>query len=707
VVVVDEFATLAADLPGFVPALVGIAQRGRSLGIHLLLATQRPGAAVTDDIRANTNLRIALRLQDRGESMDVVGVPDAAVLSRAVPGRAVVRLGAGDHHLVQTATASGPPPAAAPSPVIVVEAPPGWSGPAGPLARPDAPHATARPDAPHATARTTLNCVVAAAVAAATELGLRRPSPPWLEPLPERLDAAVLPAGTAALADEPDAPAQHHVRWRAGDGSLLLCGATASGTTTALRVVITALHPTDGSAGPHAYVVDADTGALADLEALDHVGAVIGAADRERQARLVGMLVAEHQRRAAGAPASPRIVLAVDRLDTWRASLDEPSTFDVLDGLDRLIAGGSATGIEVVASVARPGALPASVVTGFASRWVFRLSDAHEAALVGVAARDVPGGPPGRCVLSPAGWTAQVVWPSAVPRATSKRASPVPTIGVLPSVVPYLAPAPAPAPAPDPTHAAARALGPTAASAPPVNRPWRLPIGIADADLGRASLALHDGDHLLVAGPAGSGRTTALRLIASLIRAVAPSARLYGLAGRSSRLLTDPVLDAAAGQAMAAVAAIVEGSARPDEHGPGVILVDDADWLDEPILAALLSCPRPSVHVVAAARPDVLRGLHGHWLGVVRRRRLGVLLQPALDLDGDLLGAALPRRQIVPAMPGRGYLVADGRAALVHLALPPDADTAGAASTAATASTTSPSIISGRPHGRATAAAVP
>ena len=73
VVVVDEFATLANELPDFLTALVGIAQRGRSLGVHLLLATQRPAGVVTDDIRANTNLRLALRVHDRSDALDVVG----------------------------------------------------------------------------------------------------------------------------------------------------------------------------------------------------------------------------------------------------------------------------------------------------------------------------------------------------------------------------------------------------------------------------------------------------------------------------------------------------------------------------------------------------------------------------------------------------------------------------------------------------------
>ena len=93
VIVIDEFASLARDLPDFVAGLVGIAQRGRSLGLHLILATQRPSGVVSADIRANTNLRIALRMTDAAESADVIDAPDAAHISRATPGRGYVRLG--------------------------------------------------------------------------------------------------------------------------------------------------------------------------------------------------------------------------------------------------------------------------------------------------------------------------------------------------------------------------------------------------------------------------------------------------------------------------------------------------------------------------------------------------------------------------------------------------------------------------------------
>jgi S-DNA-T family DNA segregation ATPase FtsK/SpoIIIE len=91
--VIDEFASMARELPDFVAGLVSIAQRGRSLGIHLLLATQRPSGVVSPEIRANTNLRISLRVTDAADSTDVLEAPDAARIPKSAPGRGFARLG--------------------------------------------------------------------------------------------------------------------------------------------------------------------------------------------------------------------------------------------------------------------------------------------------------------------------------------------------------------------------------------------------------------------------------------------------------------------------------------------------------------------------------------------------------------------------------------------------------------------------------------
>jgi S-DNA-T family DNA segregation ATPase FtsK/SpoIIIE len=108
VVVIDEFATLVDDVPSFVNGVVGIGMRGRSLGVHVILATQRPGGVVSAELRANVNLRICLRVADPSESTDVIDSSDAARLTRATPGRAYIRTGHGELVAVQVARVAWP-----------------------------------------------------------------------------------------------------------------------------------------------------------------------------------------------------------------------------------------------------------------------------------------------------------------------------------------------------------------------------------------------------------------------------------------------------------------------------------------------------------------------------------------------------------------------------------------------------------------------
>ena len=102
VIIVDEFRSLAEELPDFVAGLVRVASLGRSLGVHLVVATQRPAGVVTADMRANLGLRIALRVRDAVDSFDVVESPVAATIAANTPGRAVVTSAAMPLTLVQT-----------------------------------------------------------------------------------------------------------------------------------------------------------------------------------------------------------------------------------------------------------------------------------------------------------------------------------------------------------------------------------------------------------------------------------------------------------------------------------------------------------------------------------------------------------------------------------------------------------------------------
>ena len=115
IIIVDEFAALATEVPEFVDGVVNVAQRGRSLGLHLILATQRPAGVIKDNLRANTNLRVALRMADENDSEDVLGSKEAAFFDPALPGRAVSKTGPGRLVPFQTGYAGGwtsdvPPP---------------------------------------------------------------------------------------------------------------------------------------------------------------------------------------------------------------------------------------------------------------------------------------------------------------------------------------------------------------------------------------------------------------------------------------------------------------------------------------------------------------------------------------------------------------------------------------------------------------------
>lgn len=81
IIVSDEFAELKKDQPDFMAALTSTARVGRSLGVHLILATQKPGGVVDDQIRSNSRFRLCLKVQDKGDSTEMMGRPEASLLS--------------------------------------------------------------------------------------------------------------------------------------------------------------------------------------------------------------------------------------------------------------------------------------------------------------------------------------------------------------------------------------------------------------------------------------------------------------------------------------------------------------------------------------------------------------------------------------------------------------------------------------------------
>ncbi|HEU4912346.1 MAG TPA: FtsK/SpoIIIE domain-containing protein, partial [Actinomycetes bacterium] len=521
VLVVDEFATLAEELPDFVGGLVGIAQRGRSLGVHLVLATQRPSGVVSADIRANTGLRIALRVTDSTESTDVIDVPDAAEISRYTPGRAAVRTGTGTVRHLQTARVGGHTSAGSDAPAV--RAVPWEAVGALPPAR-----AAPTPDGP-----TDLSRLVAAAAAASESLGARPVASPWLPPLPVRLTTGDLPpienGVPLGLLDLPDEQRRARLRFALDTGDhLLVVGAPRTGRSSLLRTLATTLanhhEPTD----VHLYALEGGGGALGSLAGLPHCGAVVERDETARGNRLLTRLVEELEDRqrllAAGGtgsaeehrdavPAADRLPWMVVLADGWeglQSAYEAVQHGRPLDDLMRLVREGGAVGIRVVLTGDRS-VLTSRIGGCFRDRLVLRLAEPADYGLAGISARRVPASmPPGRALVGPDATEAQLALLDGEPSGAGQVAAVRRTVDELRRAHVGSANGGRRMPLrvrPLPARVTVGDLPPAGARGGPG---WAL-VGVGGDEAGPVGVDLvRDGPAFVIAGPPRSGRSTAL-----------------------------------------------------------------------------------------------------------------------------------------------------------------------------------------------------
>ena len=376
VIVVDEFKMLADELPDFVNGLVRIAATGRSLGVHLVLATQRPAGIITGDMRSNVSLRICLRVRDRADSDDVIDDAGAATLSEAAPGRAYVRAGDGQLIALQVAHVGGPVDEPGSRQHVTVsllggDGPPGSSAPAAVAAGATVGHTT--PAGP-----TELEAFVDVARRVAASLDIVTPPSPWLPPLPhwvgvDRLADMTGPANADDL-DAPgdlgaelspdgvpfglvDLPAQQRrdlARWDPiGDGHLGVIGGSRSGRTTLVRTIITGLAQRLPPSELHVHVLEGTPGSLSDLATLPHVGSVVSSAQSMLPGRLVQRLGEELLGVAPEGGSPALMVLVIDGWEAIEDALGNAAGGPGADGLLRLLRDGAAHGLRVIVTGGR------------------------------------------------------------------------------------------------------------------------------------------------------------------------------------------------------------------------------------------------------------------------------------------------------------------------------------------------------------------
>ena len=360
-VVVDEFASLAADLPEFLDALVGIAQRGRSLGVHMVLATQRPAGVVTDDIRANATCRIALRVSDPRESVDIIDAGDAAGIPRSRPGRAIARFGPGEITPFQSALSTGRSSTEASVCVRGAAVATELVGP------------------------TDLERLVATIRSAHASTGGHPPRSPWPPALPTEICRAELgePSGWL-LVDEPDDQRQSVSGWTLADGHLAVVGAPGAGATTTLATAVLAVTRCAGDAAPHVHIIDHDAGGLAPLAGLAHCGTVVAPTDKELRVRLLRWLDEEIVRRRASDQREPQILLVIDDLGGLGRAHDPVREQGVHESLERIWADGPSVGVTVAVSLRRGADLPPAMAATVGTVLLHRVGDPSDALRFGV-----------------------------------------------------------------------------------------------------------------------------------------------------------------------------------------------------------------------------------------------------------------------------------------------------------------------------------
>jgi S-DNA-T family DNA segregation ATPase FtsK/SpoIIIE len=636
VIVVDEFATLAEELPAFVPGLIGIAQRGRSLGVHLVLATQRPGGVVSPEIRANCTLRICLRTTDEGDSRDVLGTPDAAFLPLDLPGRAFLRAGSGAPTALQVARVAGRgrPPGRTRPEVRLRH----WPSP-GPA---PAPRGTGDRDTDLARLCRTL-------LAHAQAVGSPLPHRPWQQPLPDRVEiddlTAAMPGADPAdlrlplgLVDRPDAQAQDVLQLDLAEGGAWLAvGGPRSGRTLLLRTVLGEAVRRLGPDQLHVHVLESGGTRLSEEAArLPHTGTTVAGPDALRTVRLVDRLAGEVAARRAGTsdPGAPRILLLVDGVEAVSTLLDESDPGRGSAALLRLLRDGAAVGLTCVLTADRvvPGGRLAAVAS---KRLVLPLADRADYAVAGIPARAVPDRrPPGRALVGEDALECQLALPRPlVPAAPYGEPVSAPLrIVVLP--------------------ADARVALPRPRRTGDGHRDLRIPVGLGGDDGRVLEVDLLRTGGLLVTGRPGSGRTSALDFLGGHLEAAGiPVLRIGGPAGADPSDTTG----------VSAWLSHLDGRL-------GVVVADDigspTEW---PALGVLPPLGLATgVALIAASSPGAMSGHYQGPVVALRRSRTGLLLCPGPG-DGEVLGVRLPRTPL-PVRPGAGWLVSGAAIERVQVA---------------------------------------
>ncbi|MEU8821709.1 type VII secretion protein EccCa [Actinoplanes sp. NPDC048796] len=725
-IIVDEFGELLSGRPDFIDLFVQIGRVGRSLGMHLLLATQRLEESRLRGLQSHLSYRLCLRTFSAAESRAVIGTPDAYHLP-PVPGSAFLKVGETEYRRFRVAHVSGiytPADSEAkeqPDAVTLV-----------PLTT--RPEAVTAPVAAPDTARTIdLDARTELAVVVDRLSGYDQPvHQVWLPPLPPAvaLDDLLGPIGESAerglnaelwpavgglqvpvaVADLPLNQRQEPMILDLGGkaGHVAVVGAPQSGKSTLLRTLMLSIMLTATPDEAQLAVIDYGGGTLLPFADAPHITGVASRLEAARVRRVlaeagrlmhereqlfrveqIGSVTEFRQRREEGTlPPGTRAADLFLIIDNWPALRAESDAYDAQ--VVELASRGLGVGVHVILTANRWVEVRSNLRDSIGGRLELRLNDPYESEVGRVLSRQLTGAPAGRGVVAPGAF-----FQVAVPRlrddadllaglseaqakllariAMSWRGEPAPRLRMLPDRI------------------LARDLATLDARA----------IALDEADMAPVVVDLTaDEPHFAIVGDSRSGKTHALRtwMRATAVAVGDDQARFMIVDYRRGLLDVVPEghIGAYAGDEEAAavyakaLAETLDGRRPPSDisarelrerswwAGPDLYLVvDDLDMLPagpaSPLapLAPYLSRAREvGFHVVAAHRTaGAVRALSGGLLGRMSEAGADALVLSGDPREGVLFGGV----RAEPQPPGRGTLIRRGRPpVLIQMAITPD-----------------------------------
>ncbi|MFX4291082.1 type VII secretion protein EccCa [Streptomyces bohaiensis] len=714
-VVIDEFGELLTAKPDFIDLFLSIGRIGRSIGVHLLLSSQRIEAGKLRGLETYLSYRLGLRTFSAEESRTVLDSKDAFELP-PVPGFGYLKVDTSVYERFKAAYVSGAhqgpvrrAPAEAAAPTVTVF--PARNLPAAPAAERDPDARQAPPERDTKDAPTLLSTVVDALSTAADPVRQI-----WLPPLPDATTLDRVGGGTTTtpnglrLGGAPLGPLRVPVgllddpgeQWQGqwvldltvAGGHQAVIGGPQSGKTTLLRTLVLSLALTHSPRDVAVYGLDLVGGGLRPLEDLPHVGGIATRTDRERVTRTVDELrtmLAEREilfrdhgidsvdslrrARAAGrlpALGSTEIVLVIDGYGAIREE------FDHLDGpIGDLLRRGGGYGIHVVAGMLRWNDVRINAQSSFGSRLELRLNDPHDSGIDRKLMETVPTGTPGRALTD-----AQLFGHVALPRidGTTDQEN----AGGLEEAVRRVRDAWTGEPV-----RAVRVLPPRlpASSLPAFDGGRTIPIAVRE-DLTTVGLDLEGGgdQHLVVLGDSECGKTNLLRLVADgLMERYSDEELVFAVLDPRRGLRTavperyrggyahnaDLAGRLAAGIAGKLQERMPDSDLAPEAMEPGtftgpriVVLIDDYDVLAtanqrplQPFLPFIPSAPDIGLHFVVARRmAGISRGFFEPFLQSLKENGSTTLLMTGDRQEGQVFPKLYP--SALP--PGRGVLVRRG-----------------------------------------------